>query len=111
MIKVKKYFKKNLFLDEHCRRGQFCPRIVTWPHLILQITKAYEIEIKYFFMYIFCIFVSFMFLFVSFSSMNMFTIYPIILINILFESISYFLSEKLLLDEDIYFNKYSDGID
>jgi hypothetical protein len=32
------------------------PKIAVWPHPIPQLTKAYKMEIKYFFMYIFCIF-------------------------------------------------------
>jgi hypothetical protein len=60
-VKVKKIF----FFDEHCRRGQFCPRIATWHHLNLP--KLIIWKFYYFFMYIFCIvFVSFMYLFVSF---------------------------------------------
>ncbi len=46
-------------------------------------------------------FLSFLYLFVSFLCMNMFTVYPIILINILFESISYFLFLKVVVGRKI----------
>jgi hypothetical protein len=55
-----------------------------------QLTKGYKMKIKKIFMYIFYIFLFFLCIIL--------TIYQIILIKILFESISYFLFKKLLLD-------------